>query len=158
MAQNNTAYDFSRFENAPRQQKPTVKVVSRRSPIKAIYGVRPITLVMVMAIVVSIVGVLLYSNAVLTEVSAEVTYTSGQLEILKTENARLNRELDAKVSNETVAKIATNELGLCKLENHQVEYINLFSQDVVTSKYRARENIFDTIGQVIAKIQEYLKI
>lgn len=157
MAGQNTAYDFSRFEAHEKQTKPEIKVVSRTGPVRAIYGVRPITLLMVMTIVVSIIAVLLYSNAVITEVSAEITAKTAELEILQTEHARLNRELDAKISNEAVSQIATNQLGLNKLENYQVEYINLNSQDVIITKNREKDGIFENIGQVIAKIQEYLK-
>ena len=94
----------------------------------------------------------------IAEVSAEITSTTAQLELLQNENARLNRELDMKMSNEAIAQTAANELGLTKLENYQVAYINLSSQDVVTAKNNsAGTGIFAMIGQVITKIQEYLK-
>ena len=53
--------------------------------------------------------------------------------------------------------LGRNELGLSKLENYQVAYVNLSSQDVVTAKNSGGTSIFAIIGQVITKIQEYLK-
>lgn len=55
---------------------------------------------MVAMIVVSVTALLLYNNAMIAEVSAEITSATAELEQLENENARLNRELDAKMSNE----------------------------------------------------------
>ncbi|MDD3193081.1 MAG: hypothetical protein PHE47_04415 [Oscillospiraceae bacterium] len=156
MATGNQAYDLSRYEPKVAEQ-PKVRVVKRAQPVKSVYGVRPITLVLVAMIVVSITALLLYNNAMIAEISADITSATAQLEQLQNENGRLNRELDAKMSNETIAEIAVNELGLNKLENYQVAYVNLSSQDVVTAKNSGGTGIFVVIGQVITKIQEYLK-
>ena len=156
MASGSQAYDLSRYEPKVVEQ-PKVRVVKRAQPVKSVYGVRPITLVMVAMIVVSVTALLLYNNALIAEVSAEITSATAELEQLENENARLNRELDAKMSNEAIAETAVNELGLSKLENYQVAYVNLSSQDVVTAKNSGGTGIFAIIGQVITKIQEYLK-
>ena len=153
MASGSQAYDLSRYEPKVVEQ-PKVRVVKRAQPVKSVYGVRPITLVMVAMIVVSVTALLLYNNAMIAEVSAEITSATAELE---NENARLNRELDAKMSNEAIAETAVNELGLSKLENYQVAYVNLSSQDVVTARNSGGMGIFAIIGQVITKIQEYLK-
>ena len=155
MASGSQAYDLSRYE--PREEEPKVRLVKRRQPVKSIYGLRPITLVMAAVIVVSVTCLLLYNNAMISEISAEITAATDQLEQLQNENKRLNRELDAKMSNETVADIAVNELGLNKLENYQIAYVNLSSQDVVTAKNSGGTSIFSIIGRAITKIQEYLK-
>ena len=144
MASGSQAYDLSRYEPKVVEQ-PKVRVVKRAQPVKSVYGVRPITLVMVAMIVVSVTALLLYNNAMIAEVSAEIT------------SATADRELDAKMSNEAIAETAVNELGLSKLENYQVAYVNLSSQDVVTARNSGGTGIFAIIGQVITKIQEYLK-
>ena len=156
MTSGSQAYDLSRYEPKVAEQ-PKVKVVKRAQPVKSLYGVRPITLVMVATIVVSITALLLYNNAMIAEVSAEITSATNELEQLQNENARLTRELDAKMSDQTIAQTAVNELGLNELENYQVEYVNLSSQDVVTAKNSGGVPIFAAIGQIITKIQEYLK-
>ena len=156
MASQSQAYDLSRYEPKVAEQ-PKVRVIKRAQPVKSVYGVRPITLVMAAMIVVSITALLLYNNAMIAEISAEITSATTELELLETENARLNRELDAKMSNEVIAETAVNELGLSKLENYQVAYVNLSSQDVVTAKNSGGTSIFAIIGQIITKIQEYLK-
>ena len=153
MASGSQAYDLSRYEPKVVEQ-PKVRVVKRAQPVKSVYGVRPITLVMVAMIVVSVTALLLYNNAMIAEVSAEITSATAELEQLENENARLNRELDAKMSNEAIAETAVNELGL---SNYQVAYVNLSSQDVVTARNSGGTGIFAIIGQVITKIQEYLK-
>lgn len=156
VAAENHAYDLTRYEEKT-EPKPKMQVIKRAQPIKSLYGVRPITLVMSAMAVVIITAMLLYNNAMIAEISADVTATSNQLEQLQNENSRLNRELDAKMSNDSIAQYAINELGLNKLEKYQVEYINLISEDVVVAKESSGFHFFAMIGQVITKIQEYLK-
>ena len=64
MASGSQAYDLSRYEPKVVEQ-PKVRVVKRAQPVKSVYGVRPITLVMVAMIVVSVTALLLYSNAMI---------------------------------------------------------------------------------------------
>lgn len=156
VAAENHAYDLTRYEEKT-EQKPKMQVIKRAQPIKSLYGVRPITLVMTAMAVVIITAMLLYNNAMIAEISADVTAASNQLEQLQNENSRLNRELDAKISNDSISQYAVNELGLGKLEKYQVEYINLTAEDVVVAKESSGFNLFAMIGQVITKIQEYLK-
>ena len=72
MASGSQAYDLSRYEPKVVEQ-PKVRVVKRAQPVKSVYGVRPITLVMVAMIVVSVTALLLYNNAMIAEVSAEIS-------------------------------------------------------------------------------------
>ena len=156
MAMSQQAYDLSRYE--PKQKAPEMKVVKRAQPIKSLYGVRPITFLAIAIAVIAITATLLYNNAMIAEISAEITSVSDDLELLQNENARLSRELDAKISNESLAKTAENELGLNKLENYQVEYVNLSATDVVTAKdTQSGAGVFAMIGQAVTEIQEYLK-
>ena len=156
MAMSQQAYDLSRYE--PKEKAPKMQVVKRAQPIKSLYGVRPITFLAIAIAVVAITATLLYNNAMIAEISAEITAVSDDLELLQNENARLNRELDAKISNESLANTAVNELGLNKLESYQVEYVNPSAEDVVTAKEtQSGFNVFAMIGQTITKIQEYLK-
>ena len=57
MASGSQAYDLSRYEPKVVEQ-PKVRVVKRAQPVKSVYGVRPITLVMVAMIVVSVTALL----------------------------------------------------------------------------------------------------
>ena len=64
MASGSQAYDLSRYEPKVVEQ-PKVRVVKRAQPVKSVYGVRPITLVMVAMIVVSVTALLLYLRKML---------------------------------------------------------------------------------------------
>lgn len=77
MASGSRAYDLSRYEPKVVEQ-PKVRVVKRAQPVKSVYGVRPITLVMVAMIVVSVTALLLYNNAMIAEVSAEITSATAR--------------------------------------------------------------------------------
>ncbi|MDD2955693.1 MAG: hypothetical protein PHD67_05190 [Oscillospiraceae bacterium] len=150
----NQAYDLSRYE--AKTEKPKVQVVSRAEPVRSVMGVRPITALLCMCLVVASIAALLYSNAKLTEVGDSLNAASARLEELQAEEQRLNTELEFKLSNKNVEEIASRQLGLAKLEKYQVDYIDMSSEDVVTLRQEKTENVWDQIGNVIAKIQSYL--
>ncbi len=154
MAAANQAYDLSRYEQ--RTEKPKMQVVSRPAPVKSVMGVRPITALMCLCLVVASIAVLLYNNAVLTEIGDRVNEANSTLKALQAEEERLNTELEFKLSNKNVEEIASRNLGLAKLEKYQVDYIDMSSEDVVTLKQDKEENVWNQIGNVIAKIQSYL--
>lgn len=154
MAAANQAYDLSRYEQ--REKKPAMQVVTHPAPVKSVMGVRPITALLCMCLVVASIAVLLYNNAVLTEVGDQVNEAYSDLKALQNEEVRLNTELEFKLSNKNVEEIASRNLGLVKLEKHQVDYIDMSSEDVVTLKQDTEETLWNRIGNVIAKIQSYL--
>ena len=88
------------------------------------------------------------------QILAESQAAKGQA--LQAEEERLNTELEFKLSNKNVEEIASRNLGLAKLEKYQVDYIDMSSEDVVTLKQDKEENVWNQIGNVIAKIQSYL--
>ncbi|MDY4191425.1 MAG: hypothetical protein SOX72_04325, partial [Oscillospiraceae bacterium] len=90
MAAANQAYDLSRYEQ--RTEKPKMQVVSRPAPVKSVMGVRPITALMCLCLVVASIAVLLYNNAVLTEIGDRVNEANSTLKALQAEEERLNTE------------------------------------------------------------------
>ena len=143
------AYDLSIYEPKPKrqaEQSPKVRVVAQHSQEEL---ARPKMLAKAVGLVVLLtvsLCMLLYSNAVLTELSDQV--------------AEAQTSIESRMSLRNIEDIAKNELGLSELEPYQVTYVNRCGGDkIVTNESTPSgasilEEITDTIGSAL----EYLRI
>lgn len=76
-------------------------------------------------------GYLLYSYITLNEVNSELLAAQKELTRLEGEEGALQVALESKTPMEEVERIATEELGMVKLEGYQVQVINLQTDDEV---------------------------
>ena len=76
-------------------------------------------------------GYLLYSYITLNEVNSELLAAQKELTRLEGEEGSLQVALESKTPMEEVERIATEELGMVKLEGYQVQVINLQTDDEV---------------------------
>ena len=74
----------------------------------------------------------IYCMVQVDDLNRELSKINSQIEIVESENTRLNMELDSIISLEKVDEFAKNELGMVKVENYQISYINLSGGDAVT--------------------------
>lgn len=149
-----SAYDFSRFED--RSERRTIKVIKNKNPKNCLlFGLTPMAVLFVAAIVVAITSLFIYNNVMLTEIGAQINVATSSLAELENEQVRLQTALETKMSVKNVEDIAQNSLGLVKMDRSQIEYIKLAPEDVVemAQSTTASKNIVDDI---ITKIKEYL--
>ena len=106
------------------------------------------------------VGVLLYSNAVLTELSDQVAEATERHELLLDENERLQTSIESRMSLRNIEDVAKNELGLAELEPYQVTYVNRSAGDkiVTTASTPSQTSILEGIADTIGSALEYLRI
>ncbi|MBR4086452.1 MAG: cell division protein FtsL, partial [Clostridia bacterium] len=76
-------------------------------------------------------GYLLYSHIALNEVSSELLAAKQELTKLEGEAGNLQVSIDSKNSMGEIERIATEELGMVKIENYQIQTINLLTDDTV---------------------------
>ncbi len=76
-------------------------------------------------------AVMLYNNAILTELTEEYNAQSTRYEELKSEGVRLQSELEGKMSLRNVEDYASANMGLSKTEAYQIEYVQLNKGDRV---------------------------
>ncbi len=76
-------------------------------------------------------GYLLYSHIALNEVSNDLLAAKKELTQLEGEAGSLQVSIDGKNSMDEIERIATEELGMVKIENYQVQTINLLTDDAV---------------------------
>ena len=161
------AYDLSAYEPKPRRNtpprtspQPQVRVISKRSPQEL---ARPKALFKgfcVAALLASIIGMLLYSNAVLNELSNQIAAERSRQELLLSENNRLQASLESKMSLRSIEDVARTELGLSEMEPYQITYVNRCDGDKIVKTANTPKNtsFLDGISNALGSALEYLRI
>ena len=127
--------------------------MSRAAANRAL-GVRMVCTAMAM---VAALAVMLYNNAVLTELTEEYNMQSARYEELKSEGVRLQSELEGKMSLRNVEEYASGEMGLSKTEPYQIEYVQLSKGDrVVLTKNSPNPGIWEKMKGGFQSFLEYL--
>ncbi len=120
------------------QKKPNLTLIQRTRRTAA--QVRQQTAVntkqtfKVMAISITILlfmALAIFSRIQLDEINREINSVENQMELAKSESIRINNELNAIMSINNVEDYAVNELGMVKVEDHQVVYVDLSEADYV---------------------------
>ena len=73
----------------------------------------------------------IYSRVKLDEINRYISSVEKKIELAQSDAVKLNNELNAIVSINNVEEYATNELGMTKIQDYQVYYIDMSSQDYV---------------------------
>ncbi len=73
----------------------------------------------------------IYSRLKLDEINREISSVEKKIELAQSDAVKLNNELNAIVSINNVEEYATNELGMTKIQDYQVYYIDMSSDDYV---------------------------
>ncbi len=89
------------------------------------------SVVLCIMVFLAIGGYLLYSHIALNEVSRELLIAKDELSRLEGEATGLQVSIDGKNSMDEIERIATEELGMVKIENYQIQTINLLTDDTV---------------------------
>ncbi len=154
MAHQNTnayAYNYDRNERivsynssaAPKvkpepQKKPQLELVKK--PRMTAEQLRQQSLIetkktiKVMAVAITIMifmAVAIYSRIQLDEINREISSIEKKIELAQSDSVKLNNELNAIVSIDNVEEYAVNVLGMEKIQDYQVEYVDLSSNDRV---------------------------
>ncbi len=129
------AYNLENFaaKTAEQQDKElktsSLRIIKNRRKAKTIAPVK-IILASTMAIVISVI--MIYSQAILTELTSEVSFYENKITELDTEYVRLQGELEAITSIKTLEEAAESKLGLTKIDSSQVEYVSLTGTDEIS--------------------------
>lgn len=160
MAKTNLAYDFDRLEQhyaavgAPKvKQPPELKVVENRKKNSNPFVLRT---VVVFVMVMGILAAILYNNMILTELTSEIERSEAQYEQLKNEYRLMQMELESQTSLRTVEEIAKNELGMSKVEDYQVQYIDLSEGDRVIMARAPKLKLSEKIYRAYCGVLEYM--
>lgn len=134
----NLAYDFDRFTPAapkkeqqtaqparPHLVKPQRKTQQEIKAEKRSNLQKIAKLLIVAAICLSFILPNIHYRLEINELNGSIISLDKQLNEKKSENARLNMALNAKISPENVQNYAENVLGMVKRERYQIVYFDL---------------------------------
>lgn len=156
MSKGSLAYDLSKYENAAPKltsdEKAKIKV--RKAKPEAA-GSAPRIIVLALAAGL-LLGLVIYGKvenaAIHSEISAETKY----VDILRSENVRMQTEIESKSALKSVEEYAVNVLGMQKLDKSQIEYLSLENGNVVDIPDNS-DNLFVRIKHAFEDFVEYLR-
>lgn len=116
------------------------------------------TAVLCIVLFLALGGYLLYSHIALNEVSNDLLAAKKELTTLEGQAGALQVSIDSKNSMDEIERIATEELGMIKIENYQIQTINLLTDDTVEiiKDQPANDSWWDGVVQEFNILVEYL--
>lgn len=127
----------------PRVVKKTraqLRAESKRSTAKAI------KIMCICSLLFAIVAFQIYEQVRVDELDRELKSVNSDIAVLDSENTRLNMQLDAIISLDKVDRYAQDTLGMVKVENYQISYVDISGGDKVeVSGGKVHRSILDII-------------
>lgn len=105
--------------------------------------------------VFSICFVVISGKVETSKMYRQISSAEENLESIRSENVRLQSELESKVTLKNVEEYAVEVLGLKKLNNSQIEYVETQTDDVVEIP-EDEANVFVSIKDRFDKFVEYI--
>ncbi len=160
MARTAAAYDLDllqrQYEQSQRlRQPPELRVVTNAQPKKIFVSVRAI---FVFLALIAFMAAFLYNKMVLTELTAELESVSARNAELQDDYRRMMVEQEGKISLCSVEDIAAGQLGMAKMEDYQVEYIDLGEDSRVLLAREPSKTFSDRILELYDRVLEYMNL
>ncbi len=98
--------------------------------------------ILYMILVIVTVGIFIYLQTVQTSLNAEQLALTSKLNVLASENVRLQVKMESELSNDAIEQIA-RELGMEELANSNIEYISFNPE--AKAQVMDKGNVFDRV-------------
>ena len=164
MSDNRTAsvYDFSYFEpqvqaepelrREERRERPQEKRATEYSAFSPTF----IKIMVCFVVGVIMIACLVAMRSKCDSLNSQIEEANRTLSISKSENVRLNAELNSMIAVEKIEDYAENVLGMTKIEAYQVTYIDLSEGDeVVVSGDKTLDNS-DSLANKLQELFAYM--
>lgn len=156
MSKGSLAYDLSKYENAAPKltsdEKAKIKV--RKAKPEAA-GSAPRIIVLALAAGL-LLGLVIYGKVENAAIHSEISAETKRVDILRSENVRMQTEIESKTALKSVEEYAVNVLGMQKLDKSQIEYLSLENGNVVDIPDNS-DNLFVRIKHAFEDFVEYLR-
>lgn len=152
MSKNNLAYDLTKYEDVAPEKAPKIRV--RRQKAENV-GSAPKLIVTTVA-AGALLGAVIYGKVENTAIHSEIAAQSQYVEMLASENVRMQSELEEKTALKSVENYAEQILGMQKLDKSQIEYVSISNGNVADIP-EDNENIFVRIKHSFDDFVEYLR-
>ena len=152
----NAAYNFEMFEPQKQRTEPQIKVV-RNSKHTRVQD-RDFMLRVVTCVAIFFVGIIsvLFSQIAMTEVTEQVSEKTDELETLQNEYRMLENEIESLVAFPNIDTTVTRDMGMTKLREDQITYVNLSEGDVSTTPNGESGGWFGKIWNTIKNTVAYI--
>lgn len=100
--------------------------------------------------------VVINSYVQLNEVYSDISAASTELNELRSENVRMQTELEGQASMRNIKEYAEEKLGLVSIDQSQIQYIQIQTEDEVIVE-EPEQNIFIKIKRWFVDLIEYLR-
>lgn len=163
MARAAYAYDLERFDAKPKKQektRPELRVVKNQGAVRraANYALA-LKIIAMSSIVVVVLSWILYNNVVLSELTKEINTAKTGLAAMDSDYQRLSSLLEGQVSVRNIEEQATQKMGLVKVGQSQVEYVDLHKGDwIELTEASPKPSLLDRVSGAIYKMLEYMGI
>ncbi len=155
MEKQNVAYDLSMYEALlePKPQKET-KQQAKTVKIKNKYAFKNFVNILSIAVIVSLVVGVIYTNAAITQTTNKIAQTQNAITELESEKAYLEFTLESRMSLDEIESYAINVLGMVKMDSSQVEYIEIESENKTEF---GEDKLADKIEQAVEPVLSYFE-
>ncbi len=148
-------YDLSRYEVPEVEQRPTLTVRTSRPQRR----VSPFMLFCCTALTVALVSLSIYTNVVMIELGDQLSQSTAELELLKSETVLLQSKLESATSVKAVEEYATSNLAMGKVDKYQITYIQLGESDKIEKTDKAPDRTPEQqLKKWLREVVEYLNI
>ncbi len=152
MNKNNLAYDLTKYEDVAPEKTPKIRV--RRQKAENV-GSAP-KMIAFTAAAGLILGAVIYGKVENASIHAEITNQTKVVEMLASENVRMQSEIEEKTALKSVESYVENILGMQKLDKSQIEYVSI-SNGSVADIPEGEDNIFLKIKNAFGDFVEYIR-
>ena len=152
MSKNNLAYDLEKFEETAPEKAPKIRVRRQRAENT---GSAPKLIVTALAAGVLLLA-LIYGKVENTAIHSEIAAQTQYVNMLESENVRMQSELEEKTALKSVESYAENVLGMQKLDKSQIEYVSISNGNIVDIPEN-NDNIFVRLKNSFDDFVVYLK-
>lgn len=153
MERQNVAYDLSMYEALlePKPQKET-KQQSKTVKIKNKYAFKNFVNILSIAVIVSLIVGVIYTNAAITQTTNKIAQTQNAITELESEKAYLEFTLESRMSLDEIEDYAVNVLGMVKMDSSQVEYVEIESENKTEF---SEDKLADKIEEAVEPVLSY---
>ena len=152
MSKNNLAYDLTKYEDAAPEKAPKIRVRRQKA---ANVGSAP-KMIAFTAAAGLILGAFIYGKVENAAIHAEITTQNKTVEMLASENVRMQSEIEEKTALKSVESYVENILGMQKLDKSQIEYVSI-SNGSVADIPEGEDNVFLKIKNAFGDFLEYIR-
>ncbi len=107
-------------------------------------------------LIAALLGIKVYSDAQLNELTLEASSLKSELSELENQKKVLNISLEKRTDLTTIELRAQTELGLIKIDKNQIEYISIPCEDKVEYIEEESSSIFDEALRQFSILLEFL--